>query len=570
MMDFNHLKFLHINCQSINPSTKKIQIEKIALNHEIDIIRRIEFQTKNSLKCEIIVLSDILINYEEIVGVELELENSQKLAIFSYYSSPDSTLNTQFFEYISNEFSNFILLGDLNAKINYETNMIKSTNGLEVQADQLVSNINEAIEVSKNKFSVAQTTNQVLTIPEDLIKLINDNKIVENPNEIAETFAEYLSETFTNEIDNNLENNQQFSKPSFIIFDYISSEEIIDAITKLNQKAATGIDGISNKALNNVPFNALKFIHKIFYSSLKMGHIPIKWKKAKIILIHKKEKPPDLASCYRPISLLSFFYIIQSQILADESTDSNQRYCLQVLCKDLDSFNKKPPVLLDTIYLDETNHRTVSQAIIIRRLRYKTFLSDVKADNVIIPPEAVITRWNTWFKALLYHVKYWSFLVTFVADECRIYSETESMSELLELLKDESVKSDAIFVSENCENFMILQFSTEWLLYSDIVKETNFETVFNIDEFWISNRKTLPQLFEIAEWLLYFPTNSADCERAISSYNNILSDQRNRILKDNKSILNFILFNGKRFESKLNDNEVLEENNSCIELSDTE
>lgn len=115
--------------------------------------------------------------------------------------------------------------------------------------------------------------------------------------------------------------------------------------------------------------------------------------------------------------------------------------------------------------------------------------------------------------------------------------------------------------------------TTEWLLYTDIVKESSFDTVFHIDEFWLSNRKIIPQLFEIVEWLLYFPTNSADCERSISSYNNILRDDRNRLLKENLSILNFILFNGKRCENRPIVNEESDEsedNSSCIELSDSE
>lgn len=211
-------------------------------------------------------------------------------------------------------------------------------------------------------------------------------------------------------------------------------------------------------------------------------------------------------------------------ILCDESTDCYQRYFLQILCKDLNSFLRREPVLLDTVYLEETNFKTVSQAVVktlnkyeiqfenvysyvtdnasymyksynsvlvnllpnsrhstcvahiialvadtwriflkkldklvglikfifckspARRIRYKVFLQDMFAEKPLLPPEPVITRWNTWFAAIKYHVEYWSYLITFISDEIRLYSESESLSEALELLRDDSVKSDVSFL----------------------------------------------------------------------------------------------------------------------------
>lgn len=207
-------------------------------------------------------------------------------------------------------------------------------------------------------------------------------------------------------------------------------------------------------------------------------------------------------------------------IMCDESTDSHQRYFLQILCKSLNAFANKPPVLLETVYLQETNYKTVSQAVLktlnkfeieldnvytfvtdnasymikaydsvlgnvlpnsrhvtcaahilalvaetwrkelnkldrmvslikfifckapIRRSRYKTLLIDLLAEKPILPPEPVITRWNTWFNAVCYHVDYWDYLLTFVSDEIRLFEETEGLKELLALLKDESIKKE--------------------------------------------------------------------------------------------------------------------------------
>ncbi|CAF0934145.1 unnamed protein product [Brachionus calyciflorus] len=49
-------------------------------------------------------------------------------------------------------------------------------------------------------------------------------------------------------------------------------------------------------------------------------------------------------------------------------------------------------------------------------------------------------------------------------------------------------------------------------------------------------------LFEVGEWLLFFPSNSTDCERPISVYNKIL----NRFSKDSFISLNFITSNNQK------------------------
>jgi hypothetical protein len=105
----------------------------------------------------------------------------------------------------------------------------------------------------------------------------------------------------------------------------------------------------------------------------------------------------------------------------------------------------------------------------------------------------------------------------------------------------------------------------QWLLYLDTIKESKFEVTFSITEFWLNNKKKLSKLFSIAEWLLYFPNNSADCERSISIYNKILTDDRNRLTEDAIVHLNFIYFNKKNFSKALQAEEISEENdNDCI------
>jgi hypothetical protein len=76
-------------------------------------------------------------------------------------------------------------------------------------------------------------------------------------------------------------------------------------LATLRDKAAPGDDGINNKLLKKCPPIIHQQLFYLFQSSLKIGHVPKIWKISKIIMIPKKDKPRDLISSYRPISLLN-------------------------------------------------------------------------------------------------------------------------------------------------------------------------------------------------------------------------------------------------------------------------
>lgn len=146
------LKFFHTNCQSLNNHFKIHQIENI-IKHDIDIFSFNEtfFKTRdnfsiknfkiyradrskrnpnNSLKKGggvVLGISSKInskpINLEElnahkdrdeVIGVEIELYNYEKLAIFSIYISPLSDINCVFFDKVAKKYKNLLLLGDFN------------------------------------------------------------------------------------------------------------------------------------------------------------------------------------------------------------------------------------------------------------------------------------------------------------------------------------------------------------------------------------------------------------------------------------------------------------------------
>ena len=65
--------------------------------------------------------------------------------------------------------------------------------------------------------------------------------------------------------------------------------------------------------------------------------------------------------------------------------------------------------------------------------------------------------------------------------------------------------------------------------------------------FWNVHKNRIPKLYELSKWILAFPTNTAEVERSFSSYNNILTKNRNKLTEESIAALNFIHFNKKRF-----------------------
>jgi len=78
----------------------------------------------------------------------------------------------------------------------------------------------------------------------------------------------------------------------------------MNIIKKLPTKKAPGHDLISNFIVKNLPNKAVLFLALIFNFLLRLSYFPGTWKYTNIILISKPDKPPELPTFYRPISIL--------------------------------------------------------------------------------------------------------------------------------------------------------------------------------------------------------------------------------------------------------------------------
>lgn len=73
----------------------------------------------------------------------------------------------------------------------------------------------------------------------------------------------------------------------------------------MKSSKSPGLDEVPNILLKKLPGKAIKFLVTIFNSCLRFNYFPSAFKKAKIIAIHKANKPANDPKSYRPISLLS-------------------------------------------------------------------------------------------------------------------------------------------------------------------------------------------------------------------------------------------------------------------------
>lgn len=128
--------------------------------------------------------------------------------------------------------------------------------------------------------------------------------------EIAAAYKDFLQETFTplslcNPTDRQitadfLDSPCQMSLP----IKPFTFMEVTGEIIKLKAKKSPGYDNINAKILKLLPKRAVVFLTTLFNSILRLSHFPTQWKHAKIIMVHKPNKPENIISSYRPISLL--------------------------------------------------------------------------------------------------------------------------------------------------------------------------------------------------------------------------------------------------------------------------
>jgi hypothetical protein len=143
-----------------------------------------------------------------------------------------------------------------------------------------------------------------------------NNKFTESPRDTANLLADFFSSTFVKEPYGPLE--EEFYKNCE---NAISDLEITTAIVKkllqkVNPSKSMGPDNINPKLLLSLAENDnfISAVTILFQKCFETGSIPLHWKTANVIALHKKGSKMD-ASNYRPISLTCIICKIYEQIV---------------------------------------------------------------------------------------------------------------------------------------------------------------------------------------------------------------------------------------------------------------
>lgn len=137
-----------------------------------------------------------------------------------------------------------------------------------------------------------------------------------------------------------------------------------------------------------------------------------------------------------------------------------------------------------------------------RRARYLSHLRDCAATNVTLPPNPVITRWNTWFSAALYHAEHVQYYRTFVENEIAQVGSTVHLRKLLNILQGQLalvLQAELEFLSVHCERLMNTLKALEG-------RELRAVSIYN-------------NVSDLLSWLRHpgFPFATAACEAAMTN-----------------------------------------------------
>lgn len=94
-----------------------------------------------------------------------------------------------------------------------------------------------------------------------------------------------------------------------------------------------------------------------------------------------------------------------------------------------------------------------------RKHRYKELIAldcGMESTQVSLPPVPVVTRWNSWFKAVSHHAKYIDHYQHFIEAELEMSAPSNALLELIELLKSKAIKADVRFIAMNTSKLMNL------------------------------------------------------------------------------------------------------------------
>lgn len=101
----------------------------------------------------------------------------------------------------------------------------------------------------------------------------------------------------------------------------VTPEELSRAVSSLRNNISPGIDGITNEALKLLVRRQPHILLNVYNKCIEEGRFPRPWKRSRLVLIKKGEKPPGEPSSYRPLCLLDCTGKLYEKILDNRLRD---------------------------------------------------------------------------------------------------------------------------------------------------------------------------------------------------------------------------------------------------------
>ena len=165
--------------------------------------------------------------------------------------------------------------------------------------------------IDKNTSSKQKMRKQILGRQEIYTLKESDGTIITERDRIIQRTEEFMTELYKgrDQIDQRLPN----SKPDDFQIPSVLRKEVEFAIYKLSNGKAAGDDNVTNEMLKLGGDPVVDVLTLLINKCISIKETPDSWKRAVILLLHKKGDKADLRN-YRPISLLPAIYKVFSRI----------------------------------------------------------------------------------------------------------------------------------------------------------------------------------------------------------------------------------------------------------------
>ena len=152
--------------------------------------------------------------------------------------------------------------------------------------------------ISKKFWSHVKATAKSTRIPETVYyQNTHKNRAIDKANLFNTYFYDQFSTPSKYDISINFNHN-----PHGTSHVDISPNTIYDLLKKINSNKASGPDGIHGKILKHCAYNLSVPLSLLFNLSFATGSLPLDWKMAHIVPVHKKDSKINVENVYMTIS----------------------------------------------------------------------------------------------------------------------------------------------------------------------------------------------------------------------------------------------------------------------------